>query len=263
MRGLAAATVFLLALMAGSAQADVSVTEQVLQSGRYAKAQCKPDPKAPDYDECTCDADIRYPQVMGMDNAQAQDHLNGWFKNQASQAVCEGGKVDAPAKDAKVTRAPMSVSVHYETTFSSPDLLGLKFTDWAYTGGAHGNGSVVGVIVDLKKGRLLEPNDVFSAKELPGVNQTIYDALSAKPEEEVFRDQIESRKGGFIRDNACQGCTLTLTPQGVHVLFQTYEVAPYGAGNTDVPIPARFVSDASLTKAIVAQKPQKEKPEKK
>ena len=39
--------------------------------------------------------------------------------------------------------------------FPRLQLLAFKFTDWAYTGGAHGNGSIIGVIVDLDKGKLL------------------------------------------------------------------------------------------------------------
>ena len=84
--------------------------------------------------------------------------------------------------------------------------------------------------------------------------EAIYDALSAKPEEEIFREQIEARKGAFLKDGDCQGCTLTLTPEGVHVLFQTYEVAPYGAGNTDVLIPVEYVNYEAVAKALKKQK---------
>ncbi len=45
-------------------------------------------------------------------------------------------------------------------------------------------------------------------------------------------------------------CTLVLTPGGAHVLFQTYEVAPYGAGNTDVLIPAKYVSYDAVKEAL-------------
>jgi hypothetical protein len=244
-------------LWAGGVNAAVTVSEQILQKGQFAKAACKPDPKDPDYNECLCEADIRYPRIEGMGNVSTQDKLNAWFKQQAGQTLCEGDAVSMPVKASKADISSKTLSIHYDVTLSSLRILGFKFTDWSYTGGAHGNGSAVGVIIDLNNGRLLGALDIFSAANLDKVNASIYKALAAKPEEEVFRDQIEARKGAFIKGDECQGCTLILTPEGVHVLFQTYEVAPYGAGNTDVLIPAEYVSYASVKEALKEQKAEK------
>jgi Deacetylase PdaC/Protein of unknown function (DUF3298) len=254
-----AIAVIVVCAWAGSGDAAVAVSEQVLQKGQFGKAECTPDPKDPDYNECICDADIRYPQVTGMEDGPFQDKLNDWLKQQAAKAKCEGESVSVTDKSKAAASTHEAFSVHYEVTLSTPRVLGFKFTDWAYTGGAHGNGSVIGVIVDLDRGRILTPGDIFPQKNIAAVNQAIYDALLAKPEEEIFRDQVEARKGAFIKDGACQGCTLTLTPQGLHVLFQTYEVAPYGAGNTDVLVPAQYVGYNSIKEALAAQ--QQAKPE--
>jgi len=242
------------ACMWATSAAAVIVNEQIMQKGQFTKADCQSNSKEPDYDDCSCDADIRYPQVVGMADGQTQEKLNDWFRKQAAKTVCEGSAVAQPTKDSKTTKSHAALSVHYEVTFSSPQLLAFKFTDWAYTGGAHGNGSVIGVIVDLSKGKLLSANDLFPAASMDAVNKAIYDALAAKPEEEIFRDQIEARKGAFIKNGNCIGCTLTLTPAGVHVLFQTYEVAPYGAGNTDVLIPAQYVNYDAVKQALAEQK---------
>lgn len=235
-----------------SAEAVVSVNEQIMQSGQFLKANCRSDPKTPDYDECLCDADVRYPQLSGVSDETIQAKLNAWFKDGAS-TVCEGSAVPKPAKDAPQPKEHGSISVHYEVTYSSPQLIAFDFTDWAYTGGAHGNGSVIGIIVDLSKGEFLTPTDIFGKKNMEAVNGVIYDALTAKPEGEIFRDQIEARKDAFIKNGECQGCTLTLTPEGVHVLFQTYEVAPYGAGKTDVLIPIKYVSNKAIVQALATQ----------
>ena len=252
-----------LCMESANAYAAVSVSEQVMQQGQFVKADCEADAKDPDYNACICDADIRYPQLTGMGDHGMEDKLNGWFKEEASKSTCEGDKTPLAEGNAKPPAdgaAHASLSVHYEQTFSSPGVLAFKFTDWAYTGGAHGNGSVIGIILDLKKGKFLTPTDIFSTANMPAVNKTIYDVLTAKPEEEIFRDQIESRQGLFIKDGDCMGCTLTLTPEGVHVLFQTYEVAPYGAGNTDVPIPTQLVGNKAVADALTeSQNPAPEK----
>jgi hypothetical protein len=242
-------------LWACGADAAVAVKEQIFQSGQFVKKDCTSDPKETDYDECACDADVRYPQLEDMSDRNVQDRLNRWFKDQASKAVCAGDQVASPDKNAPPpAKAHMSLSVHYETSFTSDSVLGFKFTDWAYTGGAHGNGSVIGVVVDLEKGKMLAPSDIFAPRNMNAINQAIYTTLLAKPEEEIFRDQVETRKDTFIKDGQCGGCTLTLTREGVHVLFQTYEVAPYGAGNTDVLIPAKYVSYPVVAQALKEQK---------
>jgi hypothetical protein len=240
---------------ATSAEAEVTVSEQIMQTGQFIKPGCHSDSKDPDYDECICDGDIRYPQLTGVTDPVIREKLNDWFKQQAAKTVCEGDNVAKSEKDvAANTKAHASLSVHYETTFTSAKILAFKFTDWAYTGGAHGNGSVIGVILDASSGKFLTATDIFTAKNMDAVNKAIYDALTAKPEEEIFRDQIEARQGVFIKNGECEGCTLTLTPEGVHVLFQTYEVAPYGAGNTDVLIPTKLIGNAALAEALASQK---------
>jgi len=247
---------------ASAAQAAVVVEEQVLQKGLFANSKCPPGASDPAYDECQCDADIRYPQLNGLKDNQAQKAINDSFKRDAEQAMCAGEAVKtSPKTDNKKEpeKSPSSASHHYEVTFQSPTMLGIKLTDWAYTGGAHGNGSVSGVIIDLEKGNVLSINNIFAEKDMPAVNQVIYDTLAAKPEEEVFRDQIESRKGAFIVDSECQGCTLMLMPDGVHVVFQTYEVAPYAAGNAEVSIPTKYVTYPPILTALTDSKAPEKK----
>jgi len=246
---------FCLLGVASNAQASVIIEDHLLQKGLFAKADCKSDPSDPAYDECRCDADIHYPVLTGLINTDAQALLNEGFKRMAQQARCDGVPTPAPEKESK--KSPSSATHRYETTFSSPHLLGLKFTDWAYTGGAHGNGSVTGVIMDLQKGKLLTIGDIIAPADMSAVNAMIYDTLAAKPEGEVFRDQIESRKGAFIDANDCQGCTLTLMPDGVHVVFQTYEVASFAQGNIEVPIPAKYVTYPLMVEALSKSSPGK------
>jgi hypothetical protein len=236
------------------ARAEVHIVEHILQKGLFVAADCKADSTDPSYDDCQCDADIRYPEITGLANNAVQQTLNENFKHSAEQVKCEGKQVDAPAKPAAKESqiSTSSVSHHYEMTFLSPSVLGLRFTDWEYTGGAHGNGAVQGAIVDLEKGKLLTTADLIAAQNFAAVNQVIYNTLSAKPEGEVFKDQIESRKDSFINEKECQGCTLTLTPNGVQVMFQTYEVASFAEGNMEVTIPAQYISNAAVKQALAS-----------
>ena len=77
-----------------------------MQTGQFAKPNCQSDPKDPDYDECICEADIRYPQIAGLKEAQTQDKLNDWFKQQAAKTVCEGDNIAQPAKGSHRRQSP-------------------------------------------------------------------------------------------------------------------------------------------------------------
>ncbi len=228
--------------MALPAQADVAVSDNILQKGLFSP------PKCGGASDCLCEADIRYPQISGMKDTKQQEAINAGIKKSAEQLKCEG----TPAKTAS-KGDNFSVSHGYEITYQSPDVIGFKFTDWAYEGGAHGNGAVEGMIIDTATGKILSIDDIFGAKNIPAVNKVVYDTLAPKSDG-IFRDEIESRKGNFIRDDKCNGCTLVMDKSGMDVIFQTYEVAPFADGNPSVPVPASLIAYPALSKTLSASR---------
>ncbi|HEU5047426.1 MAG TPA: DUF3298 and DUF4163 domain-containing protein [Rickettsiales bacterium] len=233
---------FTLLCAAGAVQADVTVNSQVMQKGIFSP------PKCDGTGGCLCESDIIYPSISGMRNADKQAAINDTIMKSAEQLKCQGTAVDA-----KSSADNFSVTHNYEVTFNSPHFLGLRFTDWAYEGGAHGNGTVEGMIIDLDSGKVLSPADIFDNKRIADVNRVIYNALAPKADG-IFRDEIESRKDAFIKDGKCQGCTLVLDKNGVEVVFQAYEVAPFADGNPTVTIPAKDISYPALAASIGTKK---------
>ncbi len=233
----------------------VKIEDRTWQKGLYVDITCRNNSANhttydADYDDCQCIADIHYPQISGLKDMAAQNAINESFKNMAVQAQCKG----ETNTDQSTSKQQDSVSQHYETTLQTPGVIAFKFTDWAYTGGAHGNGSIDGVIIDVDKAKVLSLSDIFAATELAAVNKQIYDALSARSEDQVFHDQIEQRKDKFIANGECQGCTLTLDGEGIKVVFQTYEVASFADGNIEVPIDSKYLSNPTIVQALVKPK---------
>ncbi len=225
---------------AAPAKAGIAVTGKVMQRGMFSPPKCS------GAQDCLCESDIRYPIISGMRDTGKQNALNTAIEQSAAQLKCQGTPVNA-----KSTGDNFSVSHNYEITFSSPDILGLKFTDWAYEGGAHGNGTIEGMIIDLASGRTLLVDDVFGTANTAAVNKVIYDTLAPKAEG-VFRDAVEERRNSFIKDNACQGCTLAMTRNGVQVIFQAYEVAPFADGNPAITIPRKYISNPVVLRMLAA-----------
>lgn len=244
----------ILATAAPSASAELSLQDHVLQKGIYAKTDCKPDARDPAYDACRCEADIHYPELGGLGDRRAQDALNARFRLAAEKAQCQGEAVSA----GKADKQAASSSLTYQVTFQSETILGLKINTRSWSGGAHGDGTIEGVIIDVDTGKTLGPSILFEPKHLQAVNDLIYQNLSARPEGEVFRDQVELRKGAFILDGQCQGCTLLLTPKGLSVVFQTYEVASFAEGNIEAPVPDNLMDYKPVAEALAAQREGKE-----
>ncbi len=226
-----------LLFFASTASAAVTVNEQVLQKGLFFDSACKGE------NQCMCEADIKYPVINGMADAHAQEVLNKSFKDAATQVQCKGEASKEAPKD-----TDSSIKYSYEVTFQSPQIMGLEFTNWAYEGGAHGNGIIEGMIFDLEKNKYLTADDIFGAN-MAAVNQAIYDAL-APNSEGIFHDEIESRKGAFIKDGKCNGCTLVLKPEGINVIFQLYEIASFADGNKSVSIPDKLIAYPAILKAL-------------
>jgi hypothetical protein len=211
------------------------VSEKTLQKGLFSP------PKCDGASECLCESDIKYPVIGGMQDEAKQETLNADIRKSAEQLKCQGEAVKGESKGNN-----FSIKHNYEVTFQSPAILSLKFTDWAYEGGAHSNSAIEGMIIDLGTAKALSTNELFGDKNSAGVNQVIYDTLAPKAEG-IFRDEVENRKGSFIKDGKCNGCTLVMTKDGLNVVFQEYEVAPFADGNPSVLIPAKYIAYPGLS----------------
>lgn len=241
----------LVCAVAPAVYAELTIENKMLQSGLYVNPQCKP-VGIEGFNECACLADVHYPALSGLASGEKEKQLNDAFIQMAEKQKCEGreSQAETESKD-----EPASSTFNFEVTYQSPKLLGLRFESWAFAGGAHGGGSVGGVLVDLQQVKAVALSEIFAKKDLPELNKYIYDALSAEPEGEVFHDAIEGFGGVFITDTECKSCTVVLANDGLKVVFQTYAVASYANGPMEVMIPEKFASYPVLAEALKNIKP--------
>ena len=222
---------------ASGVYAEVRVTDKLLQKGVFTSPECA------GASDCLCEADIHYPVFSGLLNPETQDQLNDGSRKSAEQLKCQGKPAEAAGGNDH-----FSVKHTYEVTFQSQKLTGLKFVDWAYEGGAHGNSMVDGLILDNNSGKILSLAEILGSHSAE-VNHVIYETLAPKSDG-IFRDEIENRKDSFIKDGKCKGCTIILSKEGVQVVFQAYEVAPFVDGNPAVTIPAQYIAYPAIAQAF-------------
>ncbi|RRD69801.1 MULTISPECIES: DUF3298 and DUF4163 domain-containing protein [unclassified Desulfovibrio] len=123
----------------------------------------------------------------------------------------------------------------YSVTEPSAEVLSITFEVWTYTGGAHGNLDIITLNYSLLTGRRLELVDIF---EYP---DTALELMSAWAYEELSRRLGGLRQERMLRDGLVPTpenfASLSLTPQGIRMRFQPYQVAPWAAGAQKVDMP--------------------------
>lgn len=243
-------TAFIAILFAGSANADVTVKQQILQQGLFRSGDCEITTEITPA-ECLCRADIRYPEIKGLGDVKAQSALNEKYKTFAEQNKCAGNVTNIDDKEGQY-----SARITHKVVFQSSKLIAIEINSSVYTGGAHGMDSSMEDIIDIKTGKTLSPNDIFTVQNIPAVNNAIYNALleKQKKEEGILPDEVEGRKGKFITDNKCNDCTVKVDKDGVKVVFDNYAVSSFAAGPQSVTVPDDLIGNYDIISALAQKK---------
>jgi hypothetical protein len=120
-------------------------------------------------------------------------------------------------------------------------LLSLQYTEESYTGGAHGNNLVAFINLDPKTGEVIKLDRLLK----PGYKEALR-ALG----EEIFRTNRELADTASFENNGFQftnnrfalNDNYGFSREGISFYFNSYEVAPYSMGPTEVMIPYERIS---------------------
>jgi hypothetical protein len=113
-------------------------------------------------------------------------------------------------------------------------LLVFEYSDYSFTGGAHGNGGSVFTVMDLARNKVLHVNDVFR----PGYQQALGPAL-----ERSFRKKYNVpaneplNKGYLFEPHINPNDNFYITDKGVVFSYPPYEIAAYAAGQISLFVP--------------------------
>ena len=113
--------------------------------------------------------------------------------------------------------------------------MSITFEIWNYTGGAHGNLDIMTLNYSLITGQRLGLVDLFETPE------TALNLMSAWSRQELARRFGAGRPAQMLKDGTEplveNFSSLTLTPEGICINFQPYQVAPWAAGVQKVNMP--------------------------
>ena len=184
---------------------------------------------------------ISYPSVG---SKQIDSDIRQWVTGIATafEQSCSNGNF-AAGTGLDGERPPYELWGSYIVTSPSPAGLSITFEVWTYTGGAHGNLDVMTLNYSLLTGQRLGLVDLFEDPDaaLHLMSTWSYKELSRRlggmRQEQMLRTGLNPVPENFA--------SLTLTPQGVRINFQPYQVAPWAAGAQKVDMPLDQLLPAS------------------
>lgn len=172
---------------------------------------------------------VKYPYWEGGSQSET---FNKTVKSFIDQTLIQFRKDAADAlKEMPDLTTGSFIDIQYQTLYNANGLLSVQFKVMAYRAGAAHPGSFsMPFNVNLANGRLLELSDLFT----PASN-----ALTSLAN--FCTDEIKKRDAAFWTDGAAAKAenyrSWNITPDGLLITFDEYQVAPYAAGPQQVQVP--------------------------
>ncbi len=128
------------------------------------------------------------------------------------------------------------MNIRYNQDF----ILSLEYQDYGYTGGTHGIEVNKFNVIDLKNGNIITIDDIFEDGYKPKLtkilNQKLRELYLIKPEDNL-------KDVGFFVDEVEPNNNIYINKDGIGFYYNSYEIAPYSNGHTDIFISFEDVED--------------------
>jgi len=180
--------------------------------------------------------EVAFPQLAGGDaNAEKFNRtISDMIAKQVKSFKTENKeffKEVAESRDAD--RPGNSLDISYSVAHADRNLISLLFSNYSYTGGAHGNTNSVAFNYDLNRGVVLKLSDLFQ----PNSNylKVISDYCIKEVKKSDLNDDEWIRNGAGPKAENYE--SWNITPEGLQITFDAYQVAAYAAGPQEVVVP--------------------------
>lgn len=229
----------LVLLLAGAAMPAVAA--ETASTGSSADAEAIPAITAMTLssDSDTLSVDLRYPQLSGMADSEAQGKINALFRNAALAALAEGLQNDFELTETRIAYPESAflceTVLDYEVKYNQDGLLSVVMQDYQYAGGAHGSTVQTSFTFDLAgSGEPLVLSDFMKrgSRYLYLINTQIRKAINQRTAD---GDLVELEGSEF--KTIAKEQDYYLTGGGLVIYMQQYEHFPYAAGIQEFSIP--------------------------
>ncbi|WP_155591172.1 DUF3298 and DUF4163 domain-containing protein [Lysinibacillus cavernae] len=175
------------------------------------------------------DSDLNYPQVFGLTNKAVQDKINTTFKNHIIKSAENKKQL---LQNQSKQNPEWSYITAFDVEYNKNDKLSIIIYDYQYTGGAHSEGYAQTYNFSLKTGEIIRLNDILKNDE----NYTKVQKYAYHTMMKDERFNIASLNEVVVNKETPP--QYVYSDNGIKLVFQLYEVAPYSEGHPKVYIPS-------------------------
>lgn len=174
---------------------------------------------------------LKYPQVSSI-NKSAKKRINDTFKKHMKKSYQNYLNVK---KDEKETRKnypkvdPFYYKTSYKVKYSTKQTLSIIIYDDIYLGGAHGNSEVTTYNFKISTGKQVKIKDLLNTKsKYLKVQKYAYNYFHKTVPYNMYVKKLKDVKLNQFY----------YTKNGIYLIYQQYEIAPYAAGHPIYKIPS-------------------------
>jgi hypothetical protein len=114
-----------------------------------------------------------------------------------------------------------------QVMYHSASVISIVITSYQNTGGAHGLLHITFLNFDVETGKALKNEELFA--DMAGFNQLA---------QEYFNEEIADKKDMYFEpDNFTLPANIGFDDDGLFLIYNSYEIAPYSTGLTEIHIP--------------------------
>ncbi|MDX8045815.1 DUF3298 and DUF4163 domain-containing protein [Gracilibacillus sp. S3-1-1] len=174
---------------------------------------------------------LKYPYVSEIEKEKVADKINQTFEMYIEKAylayeenVQLGEKLDFPAE----------YMTDYQLKYNKNPYLSILTSNYIYSGGAHGNTFIESFNFNVKDGKRIYLTNILKEKEqIEVVRDHVWEYATERPD--IFYPDLKKEDIHLTKDTA-----FYFTDEGITLVFQQYEIAPYVSGNQEIEVPSEL-----------------------
>jgi hypothetical protein len=154
-------------------------------------------------------------------------------------------------KHDKKSTVLFTLDSHAKTIRQDSSLITLEIGGYTFRGGAHGISITTFINWDTKTGRSVHLDDILVKnykEKLTAIADTIFRKQEKLSDTASLADDYFFKDSKFTLNN-----NFSITPIGIHFLYNQYEIKPYAAGQTELFIPYAKIKSLLRPNTVITQ----------
>lgn len=199
---------------------------------------------------------LEYPEIKSSFNSEVKDSLDNYILNalldnysqqMGQKSIDEMAKIflndyDDARNEFSDYAIPWEINNTISIIYNTNSIVSFQSKFYHYTGGAHGNSGVYFANFDSRVGKILVLSDLLISgyeKELNNVAEEIF-----RKDKELSQEANLEEEGYWFEGNKFSlNDNFGIKSDGLVFFFNSYEIAPYAMGPTELIIPYKAIKN--------------------